>query len=70
LIAVLVHTGDMVELLLDALDRLTSAYNAEEQPTHGDIQRLREHSALWRQQLDRLPQRLNSVMIERPTRPQ
>jgi hypothetical protein len=52
-------TAEMVELLLDALDRLRLSLEAGHQPSAGDLQRLREHSALWRQQLDRLRQRIS-----------
>jgi len=37
----------MVAGLLDALDLLRVALEAGRQPTEGDLQRLREHSALW-----------------------
>ena len=70
LIAALSKTAEMVGLLLDALDVLLASYVAGEQPSTGDVQRLREHSELWRQQLERLKQRLASVTIEPPSRPQ
>jgi hypothetical protein len=63
-------TAEMVEGLLDALDTLRASLEAGHQPTVGDLQRLREHSALWRRQLDRLRQRLSSIVIEPPSRPQ
>jgi len=47
LIAALSRAADMVAGLLDALDLLRVALEAGRQPTEGDLQRLREHSALW-----------------------
>jgi hypothetical protein len=70
LIAALTKTAEMVGLLLDALDTLLVAYVAGQQPTAADVERLQDHSALWRQQLDRLKQRLASLTIEPPTRVQ
>jgi hypothetical protein len=37
---------------------------------HGDLQRLREHSALWRRQLEKLRSRLSGLTIEPPARVQ
>ena len=54
LIAALSRTADMVGLLLDALDVLLVSYVAGQQPSAGDVERLTEHSALWRQQLEKL----------------
>jgi len=65
LIAALTKTAEMVGLLLDALDTLLVAYVAGQQPTAGDVERLIEHSALWRKQLEKLRSRLASVTIER-----
>jgi hypothetical protein len=61
-------TTEMVEALLDALDSLRMSLEAGHRPTAADLQRLREHSLVWRQQLDRLRQWLGSIMIEPPTR--
>jgi hypothetical protein len=63
-ITALSKTAEMVEGLLDALDTMRLSLEAGHQPTAGDLQRLREHSALWRQQLDRLRQRLVSATVE------
>jgi hypothetical protein len=60
----------MVGLLLDALDVLLVSYVAGRQPTAGDVERLTEHSPLWRQQLEKLRSRLASLTIEPPTRVQ
>jgi hypothetical protein len=57
-------------LLLDALDVLPVSYVAGQQPSAGDVERLTKHSALWRQQLEKLRSRLASLTIEPPTRPQ
>ena len=70
LIAALSRTAELVGLLLDALDVLLVSYVAGEQPSAGDIERLTEHSALWRQQLEKLRSRLASLTIEPPTRVQ
>ena len=70
LLAALSRTADMVGLLLDALDVLPVSYVAGQQPSAGDVERLTEHSALWRQQLEKLRSRLASLTIEPPTRPQ
>ena len=48
LIAALSRTAEMVGLLLDALDVLLVSYVAGQQPSAGDVERLTEHSALWR----------------------
>ena len=60
----------MVAGLLDTLDILRVALEAGRQPTEGDLQRLREHSALWRRQLEKLRSRLSGLTIEPPTRVQ
>jgi hypothetical protein len=49
---------------------LLVSYVAGQQPSAGDVERLTEHSALWRQQLEKLQSRLASLTIEPPTRPQ
>jgi hypothetical protein len=69
LIAALSRTAEMVGLLLDALDVLLVSYVAGQQPSTGDVERLIEHSALWRQ-LEKLRSRLASLTIEPPTRVQ
>jgi hypothetical protein len=58
LIAALSRTAEMVGLLLDALDVLFVSYVAGQQPSAGDVERLTEQSALWRQQLEKLRSRL------------
>jgi hypothetical protein len=70
LIGALSNTSEMVGLLLDALDVLLVSSVAGQQPSADDIERLTEHSALWRQQLEKLRSRLASLTIEPPTRPQ
>ena len=70
LIGALSRTADMVGGLLDALDILRVALEAGRQPTEGDLERLREHSALWRRQLEKLRSRLAGLTIEPPTRVQ
>ena len=69
LIAALSRTAEMVGLLLDALDVLLVSSVAGQQPSAGDVERLTEHSALWRQQLEKLRSRLASL-DQPPTRPQ
>jgi hypothetical protein len=53
--------------LLDALDILRVALEAGRQRTGGDLERLREHSALWRRQLEKLRSRLSGLTTEPPT---
>jgi hypothetical protein len=65
LIAALRRTAEMVGLLLDVL---LVSYVAGQQPSAGDVERLTEHSALWRQQLEKLRSWLASLTIEPPTR--
>ena len=60
----------MVGLLLDALDVLLVSYVAGQQTSAGDVERLTEHSTLWRHQLEKLRSRLASFTIEPPTRVQ
>jgi hypothetical protein len=69
-IAAVSHTAEMVSRLLDLINRIVVGFEAGRQLTEADVQRLREHGALWQQQLDRLRQRLASVTIEPPTRVQ
>ena len=54
----------MVGLLLDALDVLLASSVAGQQPSTGDLERLTEHSALWRQQLEKLRSRLASLTYD------
>jgi hypothetical protein len=68
LIGAVSQLAEMVTRLLDLFDTLVRAYEAGQQPTSADVARLRE--GLWREQLDRLRQRLASVTIEPPTRVQ
>jgi hypothetical protein len=70
LIGALSRTADMVAGLLDALDILRVELEAGRQPTEGDLERLREHSALWRRQLEKVRSRLTGLTIEPPTRVQ
>ena len=70
LIATLSRTAAMVADLLGALDILRVALEAGRQPTEGDLQRLREHSAIWHRQLEKLRSRLVGLTIEPPTRVQ
>jgi hypothetical protein len=70
LIGAVTRTIEMVGALLDLVDRIVVGFDDGRQLTQADVERLREHSALWRQQLERLRQRLASVTIEPPTRVQ
>jgi hypothetical protein len=70
LIAAVTRTSEMVGALLDLVDRIVVGFDDRRQLTPADVQRLRQHSALWRDQLERLRQRLASVTIEPPTRVQ
>ena len=70
LISALSRTADMVAGLLDALDVMRVSLEAGRQPTEGDLQRLREHSALWRRQLEKLRSRVSGLTIDPPTRVQ
>jgi hypothetical protein len=60
----------MVGLLLGALDVLLASYAAGDTWSAGDMQTLQKQSELWREQLERLKQRLASVTIEPPKRVQ
>src|SRR4029453_1481788 len=55
----------MVGLLLDALDVLLVSYVAGQQPSAGDVQRLTEHSALWRQHLEKRRSRPSRSSLRR-----
>jgi hypothetical protein len=70
LIGALSRTADMVGALLDALDSLRVELEAGRQPSAGDLERLREHSAVWRRQLEKLRSRLSALTIKPPTRVQ
>jgi hypothetical protein len=70
LIAAVTRTSEMVGALLDLVERVVVGFDDGRQLTQADVERLREHSTLWRQQLERLRQRLASVTIEPPTRVQ
>ncbi len=70
LIGALSRAADMVAGLLDALDILRVGLEAGRQPAEGELERLREHSALWRRQLEKLRSRLTGLTIEPPTRVQ
>lgn len=70
LIGALSRSADMVGRLLDALDVLRVDLEAGRQPSAGDLERLREHSALWRRQLEKLRSRLSGLTIEPPSRVQ
>jgi hypothetical protein len=54
--------------LLDALDILRVALEPAASQQTTTLQRLREHSALWRRQLEKLRSRLTRLTIEPPTR--
>lgn len=49
---------------------LIKALESGVHPSHDQIAELREQAALWREQLDRVRQRLAGVTIEPPSRPQ
>lgn len=70
LIGALSRAADMIGGLLDAIDVLRVDLEAGRQPSTGDLERLREHSALWRRQLEKLGSRLTGLTIEPPTRVQ
>jgi hypothetical protein len=60
-------TADMVQILLDQLDLLRLAHDAGRPLTDAEAAKLRDASALLRQQLEKLRQRLASMTIEPPT---
>lgn len=70
LIAALSLTADMVGILLKQLDLLLDARDSGQTLTDAEAAQIREHSALWHQQLDKLWSRLTAVTIEPPTRVQ
>jgi hypothetical protein len=61
LIGAVTRTTEMVGALLDLVDRIVIGFDDGRQLTQADVERLREHSTLWRQQLERLRQRLASL---------
>jgi hypothetical protein len=63
--AVLVADG-----LLEACRYLTKALEWKSPPTEAQIGEARTHLNRWREDRDKLKQRLASVTIEPPTRPQ
>jgi hypothetical protein len=69
-IGALIKTAEMVEILLNQLDLLLLAYEAGRPLTDAEAQKLKDASALWRQQLEKLRHRLASVTIEPPSRVQ
>ena len=70
LIGAVTRTAEIVGALLDLGDRIVIGFDDGRQLTQADVERLREHSALWRQQLEKLRSRLASLTIEPPTRVQ
>ena len=70
LIAAVTRTSGMVGARLLLVDRIVVGFDEGSQLTAAEVQRLREHSALWREQLERLRQRLASVTLEPPQRVQ
>jgi hypothetical protein len=70
LLAAVTRTSEMVGALLDLVERIVVGFDDGRLLTQADVERLREHSTLCRQQLERLRQRLASVAIEPPTRVQ
>lgn len=70
LIAALHQSAGMIGKLLDLTDRLIEALETHERPSAEEIDALRVQARNWREQLDRVRQRLASVMIEPPNRVQ
>ena len=70
LMAALSLTADMVGILLKQLDRLLDARDSGRTVTDAEASQIREHSAIWHQQLDKLRSRLTGLTIEPPTRVQ
>ena len=70
LIAALSLTADMMGILLKQLDRLRDARDSGRTLTDAQASQIREHSAIWHQQLDKLRSRLTGLTIEPPTRVQ
>jgi len=70
LMAALSLTADMVGILLKQLDLLLDARDSGRTLTDDEAVQIREHSAIWHQQLDKLRSRLTGLTIEPPTRVQ
>ena len=70
LMAALSLTPDMVGILLKQLDLLLDARESGRTLTDAEASQIREHSAIWHQQLDKLRSRLTGLTIEPPTRVQ
>jgi len=70
LMAALSLTADMVGILLKQLDLLLDARESGRTLTDAEASQIREHSAIWHQQLDKLRSRLTGLTIEPPTRVQ
>ena len=70
LIAALALTADIVGLLLKQLDLLLDARDSGRVLTEAEAVQIRQHSAIWHQQLEKLRLRLTGLTIEPPTRVQ
>ena len=70
LIAALSLTADMVGILLKQLDLLLDARDGGRLLTDAEAAQIRDHSAIWRQQLETLRSRLTGLTIQPPTRVQ
>jgi len=69
-VAAMQQMATIVDWLLELTEMMIKALESGVQPSHEQIADLREQAALWRQQLDRVRQRLAGVTIEPPSRPQ
>ena len=70
LIAALSRTDDMVEVLLRQIDLLSFAQESGRRLTDPELKQLHGHQTIWRGDLERLRNRLASLTIEPPQRPQ
>jgi len=70
LIAALSLTAEMVGILLKQPDLLLDARDSGRVLTDAEAAQIREHSAIWYQQLDKLRSRLTGLTIQPPTRVQ
>jgi len=70
LIAALSLTADMVGILLKQLDLLLDARDSGRVLTDAEAAQIREHSAIWHQQLDKLRSRLTGSTLQPPSRVQ
>ena len=70
LIAALTNTVTFAAALLEACRHLTNALEWQTPPTAQQIKDARKHLDRWRQNLDKLKQRLASLAIEPPKRVQ